>query len=162
VFDYYHFFGSKDWIAVSPSWYRQEVRIIRNTVRSWCPDALFFLLMNKNKKGSYPKAALINVPIYHYGHVRNIAAMKKKVGRIGRYWNKKNPIFNSYKIDPKAVKLFKGTHPVIVRKWLEENAEKIFAPQSNYILSNREKKHRILMWIEKLLKRDLTKKHYEL
>ena len=162
VFDYYHFFGSKDWIAISPSWYRKEVRIIRNTERSWCPDALYFLLMNKNKKGTYPKAALVNVPIYHYGHVRNLKAMKNKVDKVGKYWNKKNPSFDSYKIDPQAIKFFEGSHPFCIQKWLKTSAEKYFIPEPDHILTTREKRHRILMWIEKFLKKDLTKKHYDL
>lgn len=145
VFDYYHFFGSKDWIAISPSWYRKEVRIIRNTERLWCPDALYFLLMNKNKKGTYPKAALVNVPIYHYGHVRNLKAMKNKVDKVGKYWNKKNPSFDSYKIDPQAIKFFEGSHPFCIQEWLKISAEKYFIPEPDHILTTREKRHRILM-----------------
>ena len=85
AFDYLHFFGSPDWLAVSPSWYRQECRIIRNTIRSWAPDGLYFVVMDKNKKGRYPRAALVGAPIYHYGHVRSIKAMREKNQRVGKY-----------------------------------------------------------------------------
>ena len=81
VFDYYHFFGSKDWIATSPAWYRKEARIIRNNLRVWSPDALYFVNMDKNKKGRYPNAVSIDVPIYHYGHIRSKASMNDKLKR---------------------------------------------------------------------------------
>jgi hypothetical protein len=57
VFDYYHFFGSPGWIAVSPGWYRRAPRIIRPTVHNYSPDGLFFVVMDHNKRGRYPRAA---------------------------------------------------------------------------------------------------------
>jgi glycosyltransferase involved in cell wall biosynthesis len=162
VFDYYHFFGSKDWLATSPAWYRNEARIIRNNLRVWSPDALYFINMEKNKKGRYPNAVLVNVPIYHYGHVRSIASMNDKLRRVGKYWHKKLPAFTSYKIDPKALKPFLGEHPIIMKKWLKEKAEPTFNPDKNHILSEREKKHRWLMSLENIFKLNLRKKHFRI
>jgi hypothetical protein len=160
AFDYHHFFGSPDWVAISPAWYRQECRIIRNSIRSWAPDGLFFVVMDKNKKGRYPKAALIKAPIYHYGHVRSIEAMAEKVQRIGKYWNQDHPLFNGYNIDPRMVKLFKGTHPAIVKHWLKHEAEQHFTPNKNHELTKREKKHLWAMRIEHLLGIKFNKKHF--
>ena len=147
AFDYHHFFGSPDWVAVSPAWYRQECRIIRNTIRSWAPDGLYFVVMDKNKKGRYPRAALVGAPIYHYGHVRSVEAMRKKNERVGKYWKHDHPLFNGYQIDPQAIHLFNGDHPSIVNDWLKNGAEKRFSPDKNHQLTSREKKHR---WAMKL------------
>ncbi len=162
VFDYYHFFGSKDWIATSPAWYRNEARIIRTNLRAWSPDALYFVNMDKNKKGRYPNAILVGVPIYHYGHIRSVASMNDKLKRVGKYWKTKIPNFISYKIDPQAVKPFLGQHPFIMNKWLKEKAEPFFNPDKNHLLTKREKKHRWLMLLEKWLNKDLTNKHFRL
>ena len=161
AFNYNHFFGSPDWVAVSPAWYRQECRIIRNTIRSWAPDGLYFVVMDENKKGRYPKAALIEAPIYHYGHVRSIEAMREKNQRVGKYWNHDHPLFNGYQIDPNALAPFKKDHPKIVRGWLKNQAETEFAPDLNHKLTKREKKHRLSMIVEQIFICDLSKKHFK-
>ena len=160
AFKYHHFYGSPDWLAISPGWYRQECRIIRNSLRSWDPDSLYFLIMDKNKKGRYPNAVSIDVPIYHYGHIRSKASMNDKLKRVGKYWNKKIPDFVSYNIDPKAIKSFSGNHPAIMKIWLKGNAEQVFNPDPNYKITQREKRHRFLTFFEKLMNKDLTKKHF--
>jgi glycosyltransferase involved in cell wall biosynthesis len=160
AFDYHHFFGSPDWLAVSPAWYRQECRIIRNTIRSWAPDGLYFVVMDKNKKGRYPRAALVGSPIYHYGHVRSVAAMRKKNDRVGKYWKHDHPLFNGYQIDPQSLKPFFGTHPTIAKSWLKNEAEQNFTPNKNHDLTNREKKHRLVVKLENLFGFELSKKHF--
>lgn len=160
AFDYHHFFGSPDWVAVSPAWYRQECRIIRNSVRSWAPDGLYFVVMDKNKKGRYPRAALVGSPIYHYGHVRSVEAMRKKNDRVGKYWKHDHPLFNGYQIDPQSLKPFVGTHPDIAKNWLKNEAEQNFTPNKNHDLTNREKKHRLLVKLENLFGFKLSKKHF--
>lgn len=160
AFDYFHFFGSPAWVATSPAWYRQECRIIRNTIRSFAPDGLYWVVMNKNSRGRYPKAALVSAPIYHYGHVRSIAAMHAKNQRVGKYWGHDHPLFNGYQIDPAAIRHFTGRHPSIVKDWLANEAEKFFAPDTNYHLSKRELKHRWVMKLEKLFGMELSKKHF--
>ena len=160
AFDYLHFFGSPDWLAVSPGWYRQECRIIRNTIRSWAPDGLYFVVMDQNKKGRYPRAALVGAPIYHYGHVRSIEAMREKNQRVGKYWKHDHPLFNGYQIDPQALKPFNGSHPKVAKSWLKNEAEKGFTPNPNHKLTKRERKHRWLMKLEKLFDFELSKKHF--
>jgi hypothetical protein len=149
-------------VAISPDWYRQECRIIRNTIRSWAPDGLYFVVMDKNKKGRYPRAALVDAPIYHYGHVRSVEAMRKKNERIGKYWKHDHPLFNGYQIDPQALKKFSGNHPKIVKPWLENEAEKNFTPNQNHSLTKREIKHRLAMKLEFIFGRELNKKHFTL
>ncbi|CAK0760251.1 hypothetical protein CCP3SC15_250012 [Gammaproteobacteria bacterium] len=86
VFDYYHFYGCPNQIAISPGWYRRAPRILRNTLRSYSPDGLFFVVMDHNKRGRYPRAAVVGAPIYHYGHVRSVAAMQEKIRQVSKYW----------------------------------------------------------------------------
>ncbi len=162
AFDYYHFFGSPKWLAISPAWYRQECRIIRNTIRVWAPDGLYFVVMTKNKQGRHPKAKLVNAPIYHYGHVRSIAAMGEKNKRVGKYWQHDHPLFNGYQIDPQALSPFTGQHPANMAAWLSNEAEQDFSPDLSYQPTQREIKHRWAMKLERLLGVELSKKHFTL
>ena len=163
VFDYYHFFGSPDWLAISPAWYRRECRIIRNTIRVFAPDGLYFVAMDKNKKGRYPKSALVNAPIYHYGNARSITTMREKNQRIGRYWGKDHPLFGGYQIDPQSLTPFTGTHPAIVKDWVINKAEHNFTPDPNHKLTNREIKHRWMIKLERLFHFKFTSsKHHTL
>ena len=162
VFDYFHFFGSPQWRAVSPGWYRRAPRILRNTIRSWAPDGLFWMVMDKNKRGRYPNAALTGAPIYHYGHVRSVAAMREKNQRVGKYWGHDHPLFNGYQIDPRAIEPFLGSHPAVVSNWLATAAEASFAPDAAYQPTARELKHRRLMALEKMFGLELSHKHYRL
>ncbi len=164
VFDYYHFYGCPDLYAYSPRWYRKAPRIIRNSVRSWAPDGLFWLIMDENKRGRYPKAALIGCHLYHYGHIRSISNMQEKNRQVATYWGHEPHKFDGYSnIDPATLKKFTNTHPEIVKHWLKFDAEQIFIPAKNYKLTRREKKHRLMVFLEKLLGGlDLAKKHYQL
>ena len=165
VFNYYHFYGDINTIACSPRWYKKAPRIIRNNIRSWAPDGLFWLVMDKNKKGRYPNAKLINCYLYHYGHVRLIQNMNEKNKRVEKYWGKNPTKFETYaNIDPLTLYKFQDSHPKIIENWLKNNAEQNFIPNLNYKLSKREKKHRLMMFINKLLKIniDWSKKHYKL
>ena len=164
VFDYHHFYGTPDQIAISPRWYRTAPRIIRNTIRTWAPDGLFWVVMDENKRGRYPKAAMLNCYMYHYGHVRSIASMNEKNQRVERYWGKKPAAFEGYgNVDPQSLKKFTGSHPKIVAKWLANSAEHVFTENPDYAISGRDKKHRLMMVLGKLLGNpDWTKKHYRL
>ena len=162
VFDYYHFFGSPQWRAISPGWYRRAPRIIRNTIRSWAPDGLFFVVMDHNKRGRYPRAALAGAPIYHYGHVRQIAAMREKNSRVGKYWGDDHPLFNGYQIDPVALSPYAGSHPSVLTEWLETSAERQFSPDHSYIPTKKELRHRYMMRLERMFGLELSKKHYQL
>ena len=163
VFDYYHFYGSPSTLAISPGWYRRAPRVIRNSIRSYAPDGLFFVVMDKNKQGRYPNAVLANVPIYHYGHVRNIAAMCEKIQQVSQYWGHEPPIFADYgNIDPQAIGRFNGSHPTVMQKWLVEQAETKLILNPNYKPNRREIRHRWMMRLERLLGWELGKKHYKL
>ncbi|KAF0812363.1 hypothetical protein IGB42_03031 [Andreprevotia sp. IGB-42] len=163
VFDYHHFYGSPDLVAQSPAWYRRAPRIIRNSIRSWAPDGLFWVVMDQNKRGRYPQAALAGCPLYHYGHVRSAEKMQEKIRQVSRYWNHTPKAHDYSQIDAGILQPFTGTHPAIVQEWLAEYAEPEFRADPSYRITRRERKHRWLMRLERLLGGvDLTKKHYKL
>lgn len=162
VFDYHHFYGTPQLVAKSPAWYRRAPRIIRNTIRSWAPDGLFWVVMHKNKQGRYPQAALAGCPIYHYGHVRSSAKMTEKIRQVSRYWNHTPKAHDYSQVDASILQPFSGNHPAIVQQWLVDYAEQTLTPDPAYRLSKRERRHRWLTRIEKATGLDLTKKHYVL
>lgn len=164
VFDYYHFYGSPMTYAYSPRWYRRAPRIIRNTVRSWAPDGLFWLIMNENRRGRYPNAALVGCHLFHYGHIRSVAKMNEKQKRVERYWGKTPKEFLGYgDIDPQTIRDFTATHPQIVTDWLANDAEQKLVVNPDYKLSKRDKKHRWMSKLEKMFNGlELSKKHYKL
>jgi hypothetical protein len=162
VFDYLHFYGNKNTIAWSPGWYRSEVRIIRNTIPAWGPEGLFFVVLDKHKRGRYPRAAHTGATIYHYGWVRSEAQMNLKASVVHKYWEEKPAAKVNYsQIDVAVLKSFSGTHPKIVQDWLPA-AEGIFKADPNHKLTSREKKHRRMLWLEKTLGLRFNKKHYRL
>jgi len=163
VFDYHHFYGSPQWLASSPAWYRRECRIIRNSIRSYAPDGQYWLVTTQHRRPRKPQAVLANAHIYHYGHVRKVERMQEKLNQVSRYWNSAQaPKVDYSSIDPKALRSFQGTHPHCIQVWLETHAEHHFTPSTNRQMTSRERKHRISMMIEELTGLDLSKKHYKL
>lgn len=163
AFDYYHFYGSPEWIAVGTAGYRQAPRIIRNTIRSIAPDGLFFVVLDKNKKGRYPRAALTGTHIYHYGAVRSIASMNEKNRRVAKYWGKPPVEFKYDQIDPFELVRFEGSHPAVIQPWLASDAvEQHYTPDQSHVPDKRQRRHRWRMQLEKLLGLDLSKKHFRL
>jgi len=119
LFKYNHFYGSYDFLADSRSWYRQEIRIIKNGigVSSW-KDAQGFRI-----NGRKLNVKAVNSAIYHYGWVRPPQFMMAKNVEASKYWHSDDYIqekFDSEKdfdysgID--SVKRFKGSHPLVMQE----------------------------------------------
>jgi glycosyltransferase involved in cell wall biosynthesis len=162
AFDYLHFYGNRNTIAWSPAWYRSEVRIIRNTIPAWSSEALYFNVVVNHKKSRYPRAAHAGATIFHYGWVRSEAQMNMKSAAVLKYWEYRKPDAVDYsKIDPASLKLFTGRHPKVVQDWLPQ-ADGIFKADPNHVLSSREKKHRMMLKLERWLGVRFNKKHYKL
>jgi glycosyltransferase involved in cell wall biosynthesis len=158
-FDFFHFYGDSDHLGVTG--YRRAPRIIKNSIRSYAPDGLFWVVMDKNKKGRYPMAKHAGANVYHYGHVRSISNMQEKVEQVSKYWNSKPPKFKGYgDIDPKSLRIFNGSHPEIMNGWLENSAERDFIPNPGYKLTRRDKRNRIRLKIEDKFNIEISKKHY--
>lgn len=151
AFDYVHFYGNHNTQAWSPRWYRQEVRIIRNTKRVVFPtDGLFPILLKSSTRSRYLKAAVSGAKMYHYGWVH---------GDYYKEGGQRRPSDYS-QVDPKSLRLFSGTHPRIMHDVLRLDITEPFAPDPSYKLVTRDRKHRISMLIEKLLGVDMSKKHF--
>ena len=162
VFDYHHFYGTPDFVANSPAWYRRECRLIRNTIRSYAPDGQYWLITSNHKKGRNPQAALANAHIYHYGWVRSNEAMQKKLDQVSKFWSHGAPTVRYSNFDAQVLQPFTGTHPELVKPWLESSAEKSFTIDPNYQLTKRERRHRWLMKLEKAFGLDFSRKHFKL
>lgn len=162
VFDYLHFYGNPWTYAWSPGWYRRAPRIIKNKLRSYSPDGLFFLVLETNKRGRYPRAALADATIYHYGWVRSEEEMNRKAEKVERYWSKTPKRIDYSRIDQAVLREFTGTHPAVMDGWLPKTPKTLFQADPGHVLTKREKKHRLLMKLENLFGLELSKKHYSL
>lgn len=161
VFDYLHFYGNKNTYLWSPGWYRRAPRILKNSIRSYAPDGLFWLVLDKNKVGRYPRAALVGATMYHYGWVRSEAQMNLKSEQVEQYWDKKPRAIDYSQFDGSIARAFTGTHPEVVRAWLPA-ADGVYQADPAHRLSKRERRHRAMLKVEKWFGLELSKKHYKL
>ena len=141
VFDFYHFYGNANSILNSPGWYRSEARIIRNSVRSYAPDGLFWLVLDSNKIGRYPKSKHTGVICYHYGWVRSEEQMNLKVNKVKKYWGADSKSIDYTQIDNSIIQEFKGTHPLVMKDWLQRD-QGLFESDPEYKPSKKERKHK--------------------
>jgi len=161
VFDFYHFYGNGNSYLDSPGWYRTEARIIKNSLRSYAPDGLFWLVLDSNKNGRYPKAKHTGVNCFHYGWVRSEHQMNLKSEKVQKYWGGNAKKIDYSKMDQTIISEFKGTHPQIIQDWLPNDIE-LFKTDPSYKLTKKQKKHRVMIFFEKLLGLELSKKHFKL
>ena len=161
VFDFYHFYGNANSYLDSPGWYRSEARIIRNSIRSYSPDSLFWLILEKNRRGRYPNAKHTGVSCYHYGWVRSQDMMNLKSQKVQKYWGNNHTKIDYTKIDQKIIKQFSGSHPKVIQKWLPKEKH-LFKADPDYKLTPKQKKHRAMIELEKYFNLELSKKHYKL
>lgn len=158
-FDFYHFYGCPNQYGIAG--YRRAPRVIRNSLRVVSPDGLFFVVLDKNKKGRYPKARFANASIYHYGHVRKRQAMQKKIDLVSKYWSAESSTFSGYgSIDPRELRPFAGNHPAVMNQWLATKAELEFELDPSYQLTVRDRRNRLRFWLEDALGIEMSKKHY--
>lgn len=151
AFDYYHFWGSPDQLVLPPTLYQREVRVIRNTIRSYAPDGLYWLVQHKKKGVRYPYAALVNVPIYHYGNARALARMRERGKRVAKYWGGDGGGEPSYSdMDPRAFKPFTQSHPAVMSNWIRNEAQQTFSLKSPHKLKSYQFRNRLARRFETL------------
>lgn len=151
LFKYTHFYGSYNYVADSRKWYRNEIRIVRNTknVASY-RDAQGFRKLDNTKLHVKP----IDAYIYHYGWVRPPQKMAEKVRSFHALWHTQEEIdkmqldttdFNYSKID--SLRIFDDTHPKVMQKRIESATWnfKFNVAEKRYNLKNK-----VLLFIEKL------------
>jgi len=161
VFDFYHFYGNANSYLDSPGWYRSEARIIKNSIRTYAPDGLFWLVLDSNKKGRYPKAKHTGAHCYHYGWVRSEEQMNLKSKKVQQYWGGKPNKIDYSQMDQSIIKEFSDTHPKIVQDWLPKD-KGVYQTDLSYRLTKKQKKHRLMLKFERLFKLELSKKHYKM
>ena len=161
IFDFYHFYGNGNSYLDSPGWYRTEARIIKNSLRTYAPDGLFWLVLDSNKNGRYPKARHTGAKCYHYGWVRSEYQMNLKSEKVQKYWGGGAKKIDYSKMDQSIIKKFQGTHPKIIQDWLPNDIE-LFQVDPSYKLTKKQKKHRVMIFFEKLFGLELSKKHFKL
>ncbi|WP_395058184.1 glycosyltransferase [Polaromonas sp.] len=163
VFDYRHFYGSAQWVSISPGWYRRECRLIRNTIRSYAPDGQYWLVTTEHKKPRNPKAALANAHIFHYGWIRRNEDMQKKLDQVSKYWASSTKMEVHYsQFDARALESFHGTHPAVAKEWLATGAEQALRIDPAYQPTRKENKYHLMRRIELLTGLDFSRKHFKL
>jgi glycosyltransferase involved in cell wall biosynthesis len=113
---YRHFYGSYDYVGASSKWYRNEIRIIRNSgqIRSF-KDAQGFRKLDNSKL----KVIALKAYMHHYGWVKDPRAMQKKQESFNKLWHDdewmdKNIIKSEtfdYGREVKELSKYKGRHP---------------------------------------------------
>ena len=120
LFHYKHFYGSYDYVATAPRWYRNEIRIIRNNKKIYSyRDAQGFRKYDDKKLRVKP----VDAYIYHYGWVKHPQSMQRKIeGFVHLYhddsWIETN-IEKAEEFDYSDIDLlsrFDGTHPETMQK----------------------------------------------
>jgi hypothetical protein len=150
LFNYTHFYGSYDYVGNSRRWYKREVRIIRNDkrIRSY-RDAQGFRWDNQKLK-----VKAIDASIYHYGWVKTPKAQQEKQKSFHKMWHDDAQVekmtsaadeFDYNTID--SLVLFKGTHPAVMQKRIQQQNWNFTFDTSKIKLSVKDK---LLMRVESL------------
>jgi hypothetical protein len=117
--------------------------------------------LDSNKKGRYPKAKHTDVRCYHYGWVRSEEQMNLKSEKVQKYWGGEPTKIDYSQMDQSIIKEFSGTHPKKVQDWLHQD-KGIYQADFNYKPTKKQKKHRLMLRLEKFFGIELSKKHYKL
>ncbi len=171
AFDYLHFYGDTQHLHLSSQAYRKAARILRNSLRSFAPDGLYWAIIKEKKwhggrnkrRTRYPRAAALNLPIYHYGNARHERYVQAKADAGNQYWSEKQAFSSSYgDLDPAQVGPFEGAHPAIMSDWIREHANPELRFNPDHQLTRREKKHRFNARLERWFGGDFSKRHFSL
>jgi hypothetical protein len=119
LFNYRHFYGSYDYVGASNSWYKHEIRIVRNTSNIYSyRDAQGF------RKGDNEKLKVVALPahIHHYGWVKEPQAMQRKQLNFNKFWHDDAWMVSNvpqvdcfeYEKHLTQVKRFEGKHPLVM------------------------------------------------
>jgi len=118
---YKHFYGSYDYVADSRSWYRREVRILKNLpgIASY-RDAQGFRIGNRKLQ-----VKLIDAYVFHYGWVKPPAGLVRKGVNFNLFYDK-NAIEREVPVTAEFdygnadnLRLFTGTHPKVMQRRIE-------------------------------------------
>jgi hypothetical protein len=122
LFNYLHFYGSYDYVGLSPKWYGHEIRAIKNNKSFYSfRDAQGFRKGRNEKLDVKP----VDAYVYHYGWVKEPGTMMKKAINANSFYLEKNFLkkirskgpegtneFDYSSID--SLKLFTDSHPRVM------------------------------------------------
>lgn len=176
LFKYLHFWGDYDHIQDSHTWYRKEIRIIRNDedIHSWRDAQSFRRIPSFDGKDymqvegtSKLNVVGLNAHIYHYGWVRPPAYLSNKVKAFKetKYGKahvnniiSKGLILDYYDYgNMKELTVFKGSHPELMDYWIKKmdwkNQLRFKGPHTLNLMPDKHNKlkYRIISFIEKYL-----------
>ncbi|MBT8219416.1 MAG: glycosyltransferase family 2 protein [Bacteroidia bacterium] len=156
LFRYNHFWGDYDHRIHAHTWYKEEIRIVRNGVDiTSYKDAQSFRLNNVEKLN----VKSIDAEMYHYGWVRPPRLMQTKNERQQSFYmgrkEKQSILDEFFDYGPVGrIPQFTGTHPAVMQDMISafDWADKINYSKSGFLRSNRFKherlKYRVLTWVE--------------
>ena len=124
LFAFRHFYGSYDYVGLSRTWYRHEVRMVRNVpyIRSY-KDAMGF----RTDTGRKLNVKAIPAEMFHYGWVRSPQAQQKKKVLVNPLWHDDKWMDENVDESDKFrynrrewLEKFKDTHPAVMQERIEE------------------------------------------
>ena len=170
LFDFKHFWGDYEHYHNSHAWYPLEIRIIRNKagIHSW-KDAQSFRwipgfdgISYREKRGTAKlQVVKIDASIYHYGWVRPPGLMQKKRKEFSFIYRGKEASETEHRNEAryfdygsfKNLKMFRGSHPAVMRGWIEKFdwKDKLVQTGSGSRVTHKhdQVKYRVLTFLEK-------------
>ncbi|HRI78564.1 MAG TPA: glycosyltransferase family 2 protein [Cyclobacteriaceae bacterium] len=147
LFEYKHFYGSYDYVGSSWSWYRREIRVVRNDKNIFSyRDAQGF----RKRPNEKLNVRLIPATMYHYGWVRDPRAMQRKQKAFSHFYHDdqwiqsnllKSEAFDYSQID--SLERFKGVHPLVMQERINRVNWKFDHDLSRNTLTLRERLKRL-------------------
>lgn len=125
LFHYHHFYGSYDYIGSSSQWYRHEIRVIKNDKNIYSyRDAQGF----RKKENQKLNVRAIDAFVYHYGWVKEPAAMQRKQETFNKLWHDDDWVEKyvepseefDYLKNIDQLSVFQGTHPAVMKKRIQD------------------------------------------
>lgn len=162
LFKYLHFYGSYDYVGDPSCWYNHEIRIIRNNRKIYSyKDAQGFRKNNDEKLVVAP----IDAFVYHYGWVKEPAAMQKKQEDFNKLWHDDEWMHKNvtkkqefdYEGQIKTLEKFTNSHPAVMVDRIERrNWAFVYDPS----LNKRSKKQRVKAFLQNRIGYNLTYRNY--
>lgn len=119
LFNYLHFYGSYNYVGISPKWYNHEIRVIKNDKSIYSfRDAQGFRKRNNQKLNVKPVEAYV----YHYGWVKEPRTMMDKIKNSYAYYHKENLANEKYPVEMfdyssiDALSIFNETPPEVMKE----------------------------------------------
>lgn len=159
VLNYLHFWGDFHHVHNSHVWYDQEVRIIRNqpNIHSWVSAQSFRKYDDfhpskyLSKEGTHKLNVLaLKSEVFHYGWVRPPELMTKKINALDKIHShekeRQSEPFSYGDLD--ALPRFEGSHPSVMKQWIEKSKWVNDGNPSPKYLRHNKKKAKAMTWIE--------------